>query len=382
MKKNTRACSLILALILCAGLCTSVSAKQEILQYHSKTAEVGLTIDLRERWTSLYKNGDISGWGAAWMRDQDGETLPAGSLGAEARLYNKDGELISSTGMRYNTKPASFVSAVTTASDGAYCSYGRLRSAYFKEEGYDVSNDTMVTADGSLDFSYELGHFQYPENLLAAIKEHENGYPRNDLGETYGSALFYGYGWGYGFSPVLVAAVGTGDVHGYVREADLNPYLDTRKDAVDYMAKLEKNRVLPLYDKDGKTVIGTFVLDGSFTSGTTSKELESAKVAAAAKPGTESRQKAAIPTKKAALDALVKRSEANCPYKRNSKGETYGTATQFGSVGYEPVWITVVATDSKEDGLVRAEDFYSKNTPGTLPVYDLSGNEIGSFKMG
>lgn len=286
--------------------------------------------------------------------------------------------LCASTGMRYNTKPASFVSAASISSDDAYCSYGRLRLTYYKEEGFDVTNDTMVTADGSLDFSYELERFKYPEHLLSAIKEHEDGYPRNNLGETYGSALFYGYGRGYGFSPVLVAAVGTGGVHGYVREADLNPYLDTRKDAVDYMSKLEKNRVLPLYDKDGKKVIGTFVLDGSFTSGTTDKELERAKAAAAAKPGTETRQKVTIPTEKAALDALVKRSEANCPYERNSKGETYGTATQFGSVGYEPVWITVVATDTKKEGLVRAKDFYTSD-PGSLPVYDLKGNEIGVF---
>lgn len=379
MKKiSTRVCSLALALTLCVGLCTSAAAKQEISQYHSNPAHFGGTENLQERWSSLYKNGDTSGWGAAWLRDKDGNALPAGSLGVEARLYNKDGELCASTGMRYNTKPASFVSAATTASDGAYCSYGHLRSAYYKEEGFDVTNDTKVTADGSLDFSYELERFKYPENLMSVIKEHEDGYPRNALGETYGSALFYGYGWGYGFSPVLVAAVGTGGVHGYVREADLNPYLATRKDAVDYMSKLEENRVLPLYDKGGKKVIGTFVLDGSFSSGTTEKELESAKVAAAAKPGAETRQKVTIPTEKAVLDALVKRSEANCPYERNSKGETYGTATQFGSVGYEPVWITVVATDTKKEGLVRAKAFYASD-PGSLPVYDLKGNEIGVF---
>ncbi|EOS67219.1 hypothetical protein [Oscillibacter sp. 1-3] len=90
-------------------------------------------------------------------------------------------------------------------------------------------------------------------------------------------------------SPVLLSAVGTDGVHGYVREADLNPYVATRQDAIAYMSKLEENRVLPIYDKDGN-VIGTFVLDGSFISGTAAKELERAKATAAAKPGAETRQ--------------------------------------------------------------------------------------------
>lgn len=247
MSSVGRLSSLSLALVMSLTLCIPASAKQEISQYHSKSADFGWTENLKERWTSLYKNGDASGWGAAWLRDQDGETLPAGSLGVEARLYNKDGELVSSTGMRYNTEPASFVNAVTTVSPDAYCSYGYLRLTKYERDYFSVENDTRATADGSLDFSYELANFKYPENLMAVIQEHEDGYPRNDLNETYGSALLLGCGHeGYGFSPVLVSAVGTDGVHGHVREADLNPYLDTRKDAVEYMSKLEENRVPPL----------------------------------------------------------------------------------------------------------------------------------------
>lgn len=86
--------------------------------------------------------------------------------------------------------------------------------------------------------------------------------------------------------------------------------------------------------------------------------MESTKAAAAANPGEETRQKVTIPTDKASLDAMVKRSEARCPYGRTSKGETYGTSTQFGSIGYEPVWITAVSQDSGEDGLIFSRDFY------------------------
>lgn len=384
MKKIIRkVCPFVLALVLCAGLCASAAAAgQEIAQYHSKpVARVEFS---RESWTSLYRNGDTSGWGAEWLRNKDGEILPAGSLGVEARLYNKDGELVSSTGMRYNIQPASFVSAVTPAVSDAYCSFGHLRSTYYEEDDcFDVDNDTRVTADGSIGYSPELGRFKCPENLMTVIQEHEDGYPRNDLGETYGSALLLAARrQGYGFTPVLIAAVGTDGVHGYVREADLNPYLDTRKDAVEYMSKLEENRVIPLYKEDGKTVIGTFVLDGSFTSGTTDKELESAKASASANPGEKTRQKVTIPMDKASLDAMVKRSEARCPYGRTSKGETYGTSSQFGSVGYEPVWIEVVSQDSGEDGLVYSKDFYYTDIdelPVMVPVYDLEGEVVGNF---
>ena len=208
------------------------------------------------------------------------------------------------------------------------------------------------------------------------LKKNEGGYPANSRGETYGSALLAGYNDNYMSSPVLLSAVGTGGVHGYVREADLNPYAATTQDAVAYMSKLEENRVLPLYDKEGK-VIGTFVLDGSFISGTTAKELETAKASAAAKPRAETHKSVKLPKTEAELTALVKRSEANCPYQRNSKGETYGPVTIFGSVGYEPVWVTAISTDG-DRGLVRTKDFLLAE-PGALPVYDLEGKVIGEF---
>ena len=121
------------------------------------------------------------------------------------------------------------------------------------------------------------------------------------------------------------------------------------------MAKLEENRVLPLYDKDGK-VIGTFVLDGSFTSGTTAEDLARAKAAVAAKPGVETRQTTKLPKTEMGYAALVKRSQANCPYQRNNNEETYGSITMFGSIGYEPVWVTVISEDG-DSGIVRSKDF-------------------------
>ncbi|WP_204791423.1 hypothetical protein [Oscillibacter sp. CU971] len=376
-KTGQRLCSLTLALTLCLGLCISVSAKQAAIQYNTEPTSIGGISQLKEKYSSLYVGEDSSAWASAWLRDKAGNTLSAGSLGVEARLYNKDGELCASTGMRYNTKPASFVSAVTTVSSEGYCSFGHIRTIYFKDfDSFRVENDKRLTAGDDFTYLPESNSYKFPDKLLAVLKENENGYPVNSLGETYGSALLVGYNDNYTMPPVLLSAVGSNGVHGYVREADLSPYLATRKDAVAYMSKLEKNRILPLYDRDGN-VIGTFVLDGSFTSGTTTKELESAQAAAAAKPGAQTSQSVKLPTAKVELAKLAKRSQDNCPYQRNSKGETYGSSAAVGNVGYAPAWVTVVSTDG-DQGVVQAKDFFLAK-PGVLPVYDLEGKVIGEF---
>lgn len=377
MKRTERISALILTLVMCIGLCAPASAKQTVLQYHTEPISSGGAERLQESWSSLYVDSDSSSWASAWLRSKDGTALPAGSLGIESRLYNDDGELCASTGMRYNTSEASFVAGVTSASSDGYCSWGHTRSTYFEEEGFTVANAHRLTSGDDFVFSPELGNFKFPEKLLKMLKGNEDGYPTNSAGEPYGSALLTDYNRKYWESPVLLSAVGTNGVRGYVREADLNPYVATRQDAVDYMSKLEENRVLPLYDKDGKTVIGTFILDGSFTSGTTEKELESAKAAAAAKPGAETRQSVKLPETKAEIATLVERSEANCPYQRTSKGETYGPDNSFGEVGYNPVWIPAVSTEDDE-GFIRSKDLLTGG-PGTYPVYDMEGKVIGEF---
>ena len=121
------------------------------------------------------------------------------------------------------------------------------------------------------------------------------------------------------------------------------------------------------------------MLDGSFISGTTDIELESAKATAAAKPGAETRQSVKLPETEAEFAALVKRSEANCPYQRTSKGVTYSSGPDIssGEVGYDPVWIPVVSAED-EEGFVRSKDMLTGG-PGTYPVYDMEGNVIGEF---
>lgn len=371
MKKMRRPVSLVLTLVIGVILCIPASANGTCSEYHTEPHSFGWSDRPLESWSSLYVEENSSAWASARLQSKQGEILPVGSLGIEARLYNEDGELCASTGMRYNTNQANFVEAVSPASSDGFCSWAHIRATWFDEEGFRVSDSERVTSGDDFVVLPESHNYKFPEKLLDKLDE--NGYPANELGETYGSALLQGCHDAYGTTPTLIAAVGMDGVHGYVREADLNPYLATRQETLKYMSKFEENRVLPLYSKNGD-VIGTFVLNGSFTSGIRAKESAKPSVT---KPGAEVSTK--LPKTKAELAALAKRSESRCPYQRNSKGETYGPFVMFGSVGYHPVWVTVLSLTG-EDGVVRAKDFYLSK-PGILPVYDLEGTVIGEFKI-
>jgi hypothetical protein len=83
-------------------------------------------------------------------------------------------------------------------------------------------------------------------------------YPKNESGETYGSGL---YARTVEDQPVLIEAFGEGGVKGYVRKKDLIG--DIPKTPEEAIALTKKRQTegpgqVPLYDVDGKTVIGVF----------------------------------------------------------------------------------------------------------------------------
>lgn len=79
-------------------------------------------------------------------------------------------------------------------------------------------------------------------------------WPVNENGQTYGPAIYTAPPEAH---PDLMATAGVDGTLGYVLFSDLEePLPRTPEEAV----KMNKNppRYIPLYDKDGKTVIGTF----------------------------------------------------------------------------------------------------------------------------
>ncbi|MGX4601724.1 hypothetical protein [Faecalimicrobium sp. JNUCC 81] len=86
----------------------------------------------------------------------------------------------------------------------------------------------------------------------------------NNNGETYGTYIDKGNGeWK---EPDLMEVVGLNDVEGYVKKTDLYDKTNqpnNPEEALAYMEKREKEgpRIIPVYKKDGKTVIGEYKID-------------------------------------------------------------------------------------------------------------------------
>lgn len=91
-------------------------------------------------------------------------------------------------------------------------------------------------------------------------------YQTNENGQTYGSSL---YATSPDTEPDLIEAIGEDGTFGYVRSVDLNlPMPKTPKEALEQQrSRAGKNRKINLYDVDGKTVIGEFIIknDGDAT---------------------------------------------------------------------------------------------------------------------
>ena len=84
-------------------------------------------------------------------------------------------------------------------------------------------------------------------------------YEKNASGQTYGSEL---YATSLETQPDLILAEGEDGTTGYVRSEDLNG--DEPKSPEEALAKQKMAasfRTIPLYDADGKTVIGKFKVD-------------------------------------------------------------------------------------------------------------------------
>ncbi|MDF9409889.1 MAG: hypothetical protein A4E53_00788 [Pelotomaculum sp. PtaB.Bin104] len=87
-------------------------------------------------------------------------------------------------------------------------------------------------------------------------------FPKNQYGQTYGSSF---YATSPETVPDLVAAVGMDDTKGYVKRTDLEqPFPKTPQEAIALNKQnlAHPTQEIPLYDVDGKTVIGKFIFGG------------------------------------------------------------------------------------------------------------------------
>ncbi|MFD0679412.1 MULTISPECIES: hypothetical protein [unclassified Paenibacillus] len=108
---------------------------------------------------------------------------------------------------------------------------------------YDVDGKTIIG-------SFRIG-------AMNQIPTKATNYPKNENGQTYG---FAADATSYESIPDLISAVGVDGTAGYVRKKDLDG--EQPKTPEEALA-IQKNRPvggrdIPLYDVDGKTIIGVF----------------------------------------------------------------------------------------------------------------------------
>ncbi|MBW5468500.1 hypothetical protein GPJ61_11595 [Brevibacillus formosus] len=96
----------------------------------------------------------------------------------------------------------------------------------------------------------------------AANTDSPPNYPVNEQGQTFGSGPFPE---GPSQEPDLIEAKGENGVEGYVKSSDLSPTVSSPEEAIAFQKSKEATgyRSIPLYELDGKTVIGEFRLYSS-----------------------------------------------------------------------------------------------------------------------
>ena len=203
----------------------------------------------------------------------------------------------------------------------------------------------------------------YTLNRSADDREAVSSYPVNSKGETYGSYLDRHTA---GEAPELIAAVGEDDVHGYVRQEDFAPELETLEEMQRWQAQVDQDNLIPLYDQEGNE-IGTYAL------------------------GTSQEQAEVDPAVLAQLNALTDGNGAdhlNVPlvpvvqtdaYPTNAQGQTYGSYLDREKYGYAPDLIKAKG-DNGVSGYLPLQQFRSARSR-VLNLLDLNGSVVDTFTI-
>ena len=314
--------------------------------------------------------------GSVWTAGD--QRVPAGYLTARSMLYNGDKQLVCASGASPNASDTSF---------------------HYQETPELTTNDTTLYLSGTYEIHSGSGRIvrgtagtvRYENGACAAVRpvtlmeeDGVTGYPVSAGGLIYGSLLYAGE---LGEMPDLISAVGTNGAAGYILREDFAPELYTQAAVEDWLAALEENNRIPLYDLEGNP-IGEFVLGVPQGGGAGSIPAKEEKLWALrnAADGLEGTDLPAL--RDYQLPAGVRQSiEAELvdgQYPANAAGETYGTLWAQYVVGYPPDLIAVVGAEG-EDGYVYAREYQSALRAGgetVLTVYNLAGAAVDRFVVG
>lgn len=174
---------------------------------------------------------------------------PVGYYGGQSRLYRSSGTLLTSTGMVYNTSKVASFYVYSSRKSGAGQYYALNKASFYNGNGY-------TTYTGNKSPIQTLSSSSADSMPEAALK---TSYEINGNGESYGSGLSE---YTIGYEPDLIQAESSDGISGYVRSSDLNDSTLT----FDEVQSGNSVLFIPLYEKDGITKIGEFVLASNVSS--------------------------------------------------------------------------------------------------------------------
>lgn len=166
------------------------------------------------------------------------QSTPANYVGAYARLYSSNGNLVKATSWSYSATSLATGSMYSTSDTSKYY-YSKGKVGFYNGNGYST---------------YDC--YSSPNIAPHSLEHPHLDVTRNDDGQIYGSEYFLNQ---IGIEPDLIAAIGDDGTIGYVLAEDINvPGASTLDEAESYNAESDKE--IPLYNKEGDTVIGKFTI--------------------------------------------------------------------------------------------------------------------------
>lgn len=209
-------------------------------------------------YLSSVHNDSSSTWAATDV--QATTTVPTGYMGVLPRLYNSSGTLVKSGSWTYNESAYSGMSVLSGdySLSGTYYSCGQV--SLYNGNGYSTYNTNKSPNLTRSSSTYTSNNTEQTETL-----ELDTSYSVNENGETYGLGLSAST---IGEEPDLIKALGIDGTLGYVRSNDFG--IANPKSPEEAIANQNTDcNIIPLYDKDGENIIGSFEISETKVSAIT-----------------------------------------------------------------------------------------------------------------
>lgn len=199
----------------------------------TKTAKVG---DYKYRYGADLTFEDTEVVASVKVKSANGNAIPGGNIGMQARLYNQSLQLVGASVFYYTKEEVLEFNMLASAS-------GSEASTYYAQGVVDLYNNYTGL--------YTTNYTDYVTNGTASIG-------KDDV--PYGSGLVVDDD---SELPDMISAVGVNGVGGYIRNEELLGNFTLFKDADLYTEVSENGMYLPVYDLD-TNVVDVFFVSYSF----------------------------------------------------------------------------------------------------------------------